>query len=470
MEIPIYLAGNFVTSPQILTTKNPYDGSLVNTTYLATDAQVEEAITAAAQAFTDFSRSSTAERVAILEKVVQGIKDRQEKLANLICLESGKPIRDARGEVSRALHTWTTAGEEAKRLGGEIISLDHNASSLNRYGLIRRFPIGPVAAIAPFNFPFNLSSHKLAPALAAGCTIVLKPASANPSAVLLLGEIFEQAGLPKGVVSILPMTRETGDKLVTDERFKLLTFTGSPTVGWDMKARAGKKKVVLELGGNAAVIVDQDADIAQASARVAVGGFSYAGQSCISVQRLYVHQSQYELFKKELLARVQALVVDDPLLEETNVGPMIDESAAARTATWVEEAVEGGAKVLIGGSRVKNMFEPTVLEIVSEQAKLYREEAFAPLVILYSFTDFKEVVTRVNNSRFGLQCGVFTNNVVNLRYTWEHLEVGGVIHNDVSAYRIDHMPYGGIKDSGLGREGVKYAIEDMTEPRLLVLN
>lgn len=470
MQIPMYLAGKFVTSSERLEVHNPHDGSLVGETYLANPDQVEEAIQAAVFAFSTYRELSTAERVTILEKILAGIKDRRDRLANLLCLEAGKPITDARSEVDRAIHTWTIAIEEAKRIGGEVLSLDHSAATKGRLGLVKRFPLGPIAGIAPFNFPLNLSSHKLAPALASGNTIVLKPASPDPLSVLVFGEIFEEAGLPSGVVSILPMSREVGEKLVSDERFKLLSFTGSPRVGWGMKARAGKKKVILELGGNAAVIVDEAVDISRVAERIAVGGFSYAGQSCISVQRVYIHQSKYEEFKQLLVGRVKNLVVGDPKFETTEVGPMIDEKSAQKTKGWLDEAVKSGAKILCGGTQVKNIFQPTVVEQVPANAALCREEAFAPLVILFPFGEFKEAVNIVNDSRFGLQCGVFTNNVAHLRYAWDNLEVGGIIHNDISSFRIDHMPYGGVKDSGLGREGLRYTIEEMTEPRLLVLN
>jgi glyceraldehyde-3-phosphate dehydrogenase (NADP+) len=335
----------------------------------------------------------------------------------------------------------------------------------------RRYPIGPIAAISPFNFPFNLAAHKLAPAIAAGNPIVLKPATKTPLSALILADALDRAGLPKGALSVLPMSRQTGDRLVTDERFKLLTFTGSSSVGWGMKARAGKKKVVLELGGNAAVIIDETADIEYAVRRVAVGGFALAGQSCISVQRVFVHASVFECFASQLVARLESLKVGSPFDPGTDIGPMIEESEAARVESWVNEAVQEGAKVLTGGRRLgPALYAPTVLTDVPETAKVCAQEVFAPVVGLYRFEDFNDALARVNRSSYGLQAGVFTRDLLRTLDAMDVLEVGGVIVNDVSAWRIDHMPYGGVKDSGIGREGPRYAIEEMTEQKILVIN
>jgi len=342
-------------------------------------------------------------------------------------------------------------------------------ASKGRMGITRRFAIGPVAAISPFNFPLNLAAHKLAPAIAAGCPIVLKPPSKDPLTMLTVAEIVDTAGLPEGAVSILPMTRELGDRMVEDERFKLLTFTGSPSVGWRMKERAGKKKVVLELGGNAGVIVDKSADLDWAVKRILVGAFAYAGQVCISVQRMFVHESIWEDFLGRLVEGAKGLTVGDPLDPNTDVGPMVDDKAASRTQRWVEEAVALGGKVLLGGRADGNFFAPTVLTDVPVQAQVCSNEAFAPLVVAFPFSDFDEAVRAVNDSFFGLQTGVFTNVLDHAWQAFGSLEVGGVIVNDVPTYRIDHMPYGGVKDSGLGREGLRWSIEDMTELRIMVL-
>jgi glyceraldehyde-3-phosphate dehydrogenase (NADP+) len=352
---------------------------------------------------------------------------------------------------------------------GELIPLDLNVASKDRVGITRRFPIGPIAAISPFNFPLNLAAHKLSPAIASGNSIVLKPPSKDPLTMLTVAEIVEAAGAPEGSVSILPMSRELGDRMVSDPRFKLLTFTGSPSVGWRMKERAGKKRVVLELGGNAGVIVDAGADLDYAVKRILAGAFSYAGQICISVQRLYLHASIADAFLERFLAGAAKLRLGDPLDPTTDVGPMVDLAAAERTAAWVEEAVALGGRILAGGTADGAFFAPTVLEGVPLAAQVCSNEAFAPLVVVFRFDDFGAAIGAVNDSAFGLQTGVFTNDLAHAWAAFGELEVGGVIVNDIPTYRIDHMPYGGVKDSGLGREGLRWAIDDMTELRLLVL-
>lgn len=467
---PIYLAGRWVESPERLVVTNPArPGEPAGTTYNATPAQYEEAVAAAVEAFERTRRLPAFERGAALRKISAGVAGRREELGRLIATESGKPIRDALGEVDRAVLTFRFGAEEAERIGGEVIPLDLNRASIGRTGITRRYPIGPIAAISPFNFPLNLAAHKLAPAIASGNPIVLKPPSKDPLTMLAVAEIIADASLPEGAVSVLPMTRELGDRLVSDERFKLLTFTGSPSVGWKMKARAGKKRVVLELGGNAAVIVDRTADLDWAVRRTLVGAFSYAGQVCISVQRLFVREEVWDRFMARFLEGVARLKVGDPLDPATDVGPMVDAAALERTARWVDEARSLGGKVLAGGSSDGPYFAPTVLTDVPASAGVCREEAFAPLVVAAPFRDFSEALRSVNEGRFGLQAGVFTNDLAHAWSAFEELEVGGVIVNDVPTYRIDHMPYGGTKDSGSGREGVRYAIEDMTEIRIMVL-
>jgi glyceraldehyde-3-phosphate dehydrogenase (NADP+) len=405
----------------------------------------------------------------MLREISAGIRERREELARTITLESGKPIRDALVEVDRATLTFRLGAEEAERMTGELIPLDLMASSKDRLGVTRRFPLGPIAGISPFNFPLNLAAHKVAPALAAGNTIVLKPPSKDPLTMLTVAEIIERAGVPEGAVSILPMTRELGDRMVADERFKLLSFTGSPSVGWRMKERAGKKKVVLELGGNAGVIVDESADLDWAVRRTLVGAYAYAGQVCISVQRMFIHRAVYDEFLHRFVEGTRGVVVGDPLDPKTQMGPMVDAAAAQRTESWVREAEGMGGRVLIGGRAEGSLFRPTVLVDTPPEAQVCSNEAFAPLVVAFPFDDFGDAIRQVNDSFYGLQTGVFTNDLAHSWQAFNELDVGGVIVNDIPTYRIDHMPYGGVKDSGLGREGLRWAIEDMTELRLMVV-
>ena len=466
----IFLAGRWVDSPDLMTIANPArPGEPAGFTYQATPEQYEEAVEAAVAAFGVTRKLPAYERAATLRNISSGIRARREELGRLIALEAGKPIRDALVEVDRATLTFRLGAEEAERLGGEVIPLDLMASSRGRVWITRRYAAGPVAAISPFNFPLNLAAHKLAPAIAAGCSIVLKPPSKDPLTMLTVAEIVEEAGAPAGSVSILPMSRALGDRLVADDRFAVLSFTGSPAVGWPMKARAGKKRVVLELGGNAGAIVDRSADLDWAVRRITVGAFSYSGQVCISVQRVFVHDDVFDEFADRLVAAARALRLGDPLDPETDLGPMVDARAAARTQAWVDEAVAAGARLLLGGHAEDTFYPPTILVDAPLDAKVCSEEAFAPLVVLARFSDFEAAVSQANDSRFGLQAGVFTNDLGDAFRAFDGLEVGGVILNDIPTYRIDHMPYGGVKDSGHGREGLRYAIEDMTEIRILVV-
>jgi acyl-CoA reductase-like NAD-dependent aldehyde dehydrogenase len=442
---------------------------LAGATYNATAEQYEEATVAAVEAFEETRHLPAYERGRVLREISAGIKSRREELGRLIALESGKPVRDALVEADRAVLTFRLAAEEAERMVGETIPLDLMPSSRGRIGITRRFPIGPVAAISPFNFPLNLAAHKLAPAIAAGCSVVLKPPSKDPLTMLTVAEIVADAGLPAGAVSILPMTRAMGDRMIADDRFKLITFTGSPAVGWRLKERAGKKRVVLELGGNAGAIVDAGCDLDWAVKRNLVGAFSYSGQVCISVQRLFLHRSIWDEFLSRFADGARALKVGDPLDPETQLGPMVDEAAAARTERWVREAVELGAKVLLGGTADGSFFPPTILTDVPKQAQICSNEAFAPVVVVFPFDDFGDAIREVNDSLYGLQTGVFTSDLGHAWTAFDELQVGGVIVNDVPTYRIDHMPYGGVKDSGLGREGLRWSIEDMTELRIMVL-
>jgi acyl-CoA reductase-like NAD-dependent aldehyde dehydrogenase len=469
-EYPIFVAGEWQASGELLEVRNPYSGDLIGVTYQASHDQLEQAITGAQKAFGITRKMPTFERVALLEAMATGLKARRDEVARMIASEAGKPIRDAEVETDRGIFTLITAAEEAKRLEGEVIALDLLPSSKGRSAIVRRFPIGPIAGISPFNFPLNLALHKLAPAIASGNSIVLKPPSRDPLTMLLFAEIVEAAGVPKGAVSIMPMDREVGDALVEDPRFKLLTFTGSPDVGWAMKNRAGMKKVVLELGGNAGVIVDSDSDLDFAVNRIRVGAFAYSGQVCISVQRVFVVEDAYDQFREKLVNSVKAIKVGDPLDRGTDLGPMIDRKALLRTQNWIDQAVEEGARVLTGGTSEEEFFQPTVIENASPTSFVCSKEAFAPLVTIAPVKSFGEAVRRINDSEYGLQAGVFTNSLEKALTAYENIEVGGVIINDVPMYRIDHMPYGGVKASGLGREGLKYAIEDMTEPRLMVFN
>ena len=469
-EYQFYCAGGWRSSSNTLEVVNPHDGSVVGVTSFATDQDLDDAIGAAQDAFELMRVMPTYERVAALQTLARLLGERQEEVARLIAQEAGKPLRDARVEAARGVFTLEIAAEEARRMEGEMIPLDLMASSKGRFGVTRKVPIGPIAGISPFNFPLNLALHKVAPAIASGNPIVLKPPTADPLTMLTFADMVDRAGLPKGAVSIMPMDRSVGDRLVTDERFKLLSFTGSPDVGWDMKARAGKKKVVLELGGNAGVIVDNDADLDLAVARVRAGAFAYAGQICISVQRVYVHRDVYDTFTERLVAAIDTITVGDPLDPATELGPMIDEKAAQRIEGWVQAAVREGARVLTGGTAQGRHFAPTVLLDAGRESFVCSREAFAPVVTIFPFDDWEEALTKINDSVFGLQAGVFTRNLEHALTAWDRLEVGGVIVNDIPMYRIDHMPYGGVKDSGLSREGLRYAIEDMTETRLMVIN
>jgi glyceraldehyde-3-phosphate dehydrogenase (NADP+) len=463
------LAGKWTESAETITVRNPFDGSVVDKVAKAGPAELERAAAAAVAAFETTRRLSSAARSAILSAASAGLSRRKEEIARTITLEAGKPIKLARGEVDRAVHTFSAAADEARRIGGEVIPLDVTAASEGRLGITRRFPLGPVLAISPFNFPLNLVAHKLAPALAAGNPFVHKPASATPLTALLLGEILLEAGAPPAAVSVLPSSGADAERLVADDRFRVLTFTGSPEVGWRLREKAGKKRVLLELGGNAAVVIHEDADLDRALDRMVAGAFAYSGQVCISVQRIYVHEPVYADFARKFEERAKALKLGNPLDEAVDLGPMLDDAAAARVESWVAEALKGGAKALCGGRRDGRYYLPTVLENVAPTMKVHGCEVFGPVVNLYPYRDFEEALRQVNDSPFGLQAGVFTRDAGRIFRAFEALEVGGVIIDDAPTFRVDHMPYGGEKASGLGREGVKYAIEEMTQLRLLAM-
>ncbi len=469
-EYACLVAGKWLKTGNAIEVRSPYDESLVAVVHRAGPTEIEQAIAGAVTAFQVTRKLPSWKRADALEKISAQIAARREDLARTIALEAGKPIKTARLEVDRAAFTFKIAAEESKRIHGEIIALDWMPGTEGREGHIRRVPLGSVVGITPFNFPLNLVAHKVAPALAAGDPIIIRPASQTPVSALKLGEIILESGWPEGAFSVVPSTTGDAAPLVEDERIKFLTFTGSPAVGWSLKNRAGRKRVTLELGGNAGVIVHSDADVAYASERIAWGGFSYAGQSCISVQRVYTHADIYEAFLDRFIPRVKALKVGDPLDEATDVGPLIDRGAAERVETWVTEAKQGGADVLAGGTHRGNLWQPTVLGALQPAMRVSCQEVFAPLVGVYRYSDVRDAITAVSDSDFGLQAGLFTNDSRVIQAAFDGIEVGGLMVNDVSTFRIDHMPYGGVKLSGFGREGLRYAIEEMTEMKLLTFN
>ncbi len=468
---PFYV-GNEPELPNTeLEVTNKYTGEVATRVALARSPDIERAIEAAVSAERPFAAMPPYARREVLEHCVRRFEASAEEFASTLCIEAGKPIRDARGEVARLIDTFRVAADESMRIGGEVLNLEISARAKGTRGVTKRVPIGACSFISPFNFPLNLAAHKIAPAIAAGCPFVLKPASRTPLGALMIGEVLAETELPKGAFSILPVHREGADRLTTDPRFRLLSFTGSPAVGWDLKARAGKKKVVLELGGNAACIVDEDQreHLDRVVERLIFGAYYQSGQSCISVQRIIAHASLYDALRTRLSVAVRALVSGDPQSEETFIGPMISEAEAKRLEGWIREAESAGARVLVGGRREGAMFEATLVENTPRSCTLYREEAFGPVALLSSFERFDDALAEVNDSAFGLQAGVFTRDLFRAERAWDELTVGGVIINDVPSFRVDNMPYGGVKDSGLGREGVRYAIEDMTEPRLMIV-
>ena len=464
------LDGKWIEEGDVVEVRAPYDGSVIGQVFQGRREHAEAAIAAAVKAFGTTRRLPAFERQRVLRRVAQAIAERKQEFSRTLAQEAGKPIKAARTEVERAIFTFTVAAEESTRIYGEYLPLDWQEYTAGRWGIVRRFPLGPIAGITPFNFPLNLVAHKVAPAIAAGCSMVLKPAPQTPLSALLMAEAVQQAGWPDGALNVLPLSNEDAGLLVADDRLKMISFTGSATVGWQIKKNAGRKKVILELGGNAAVIVHSDADLTYAAERCVAGGFVYAGQSCISVQRILVERSVCAKFTDLLLAGVKNLRVGDPLEESTDLGPLIRESDAIRASDWVQEAVRGGARLLCGGQRRGSMLEPTLLTGTRPDMKVNCQEIFAPVVTVEPYDTFTDAIRQVNNSPYGLQAGIFTRDAKLLFNAYEELEVGGLIAGDVPAFRIDHMPYGGIKDSGLGREGLRYAIEEMTEPKLLVMN
>mgnify|MGYP001361914800 FL=1 len=466
---PLYLNNTAEQPNTDLEVTDKFTGEVAFRTALASPEVIDAAIAGAVRATDPMARLASYERKAVLDHCVTRFRERFDELAYALCVEAGKPINDSEGEVTRLIDTFQIAAEESTRLYGEVMPLDISQRAKGYQSIWKRYPIGPCSFISPFNFPLNLAAHKIAPAIAVGCPFVMKPASKTPLGALIIGEILAETDLPEGAFSILPASRDGADLFTVDERLKLLSFTGSPAVGWDLKARCGKKKVVLELGGNAAVIVDHDADLGDALERIIFGAFYQSGQSCIGVQRILIHEDVYDRFKDMLIEKTKSLIAGDPKDRDTFIGPMISEGEARRLKGWIDEAVEGGASLLTGGGREGNMLEATLLEGVHEDAKALNEEAFGPLAILQKFSDFDEALAEVNRSTFGLQAGIFTRDLFKMFDAWDRLQVGGVVINDVPSYRVDNMPYGGVKDSGLGREGIRFAMEDMTEIRNLVI-
>jgi len=467
---PLYLNNKAAQPNTDLVVTDKYTGEVAFRTALATPDVIDEAIAGAVRAAAPMAKLASYEKQEVLNHCVARFRERFDELAFALCVEAGKPIKDSEGEVTRLIDTFRIAAEEAVRNYGEVQPLDISARAKGYMGMWKRVPIGPCSFISPFNFPLNLAAHKIAPAIAMGCPFVMKPASMTPLGAIIMGEVLAECDiLPEGAFSILPATRDGADLFTMDERLKLLSFTGSPGVGWDLKAKAGKKKVILELGGNAAVIVDKDADLDHALERIIFGAFYQSGQSCIGVQRIIIHADIYDRFREMLVEKTRTLIAGDPKDRDTFIGPMISEKEAARLDDWIQAAVADGAKLLTGGKRDGAMLEATLLENVDRGAKVYREEAFGPLAILSKFSDWKDAMAEVNDSKFGLQAGLFTRDIQQVLDAWDELDVGGIVVNDVSSYRVDNMPYGGVKDSGLGREGIRFAMEDMSEIRNMVI-
>lgn len=450
--------------------KSPYDGKTVGAICIGSEKDLDRAIEASLEAYKMTKEMSRADRAFLLLKIADGIKNKTEDFAKTIALEAGKPIKQARREVERAVSTFTIASEEAKRLGGEIIPIDIEKNTRGYFASALRFPIGPIAAISPFNFPLNLVAHKVAPAIASGNTIVHKPAHNTPITAVKLGKIIEEAGAIPGTYNLIQCKKPTSELLARDERLKMLTFTGSAEIGWYLKSLANKKKVTLELGGNAGVVIDKDSDLKWAASRCVEGSFAYAGQICISIQRIFVERSVFDNFTDIFIKETGKLKVGDPLLEETFVGPLIDKESADRIMNWIDEAVNKGAKVLYGGERDKNIIQPTVLTNVKTDCKISKEEAFGPIVIIEPCRNFIDGIDRVNDSKFGLQASVFTYDMRKVKTAFQTIDAGGIIVNDYPTFRVDNYPYGGIKESGFGREGIRFAIEEMTELKTLVFN
>jgi acyl-CoA reductase-like NAD-dependent aldehyde dehydrogenase len=466
---PYYLANAPLQPNADLVVTDKYTGETATRVALADAATIDEAIAHAAASTAAMRQLPSWKRQQVLDHCVRRFTERADELALTLCIEAGKPIRDSRGEVGRLIDTFRIASEESVRIMGEVIPLDRTPRAERYTGMWKRVPVGPCSFISPFNFPLNLAAHKVAAAVAAGCPFILKPASATPIGALIIAEVLAECDLPAGAFSVLPCHRHGADLFTTDERLKLLSFTGSPDVGWALKAKAGRKKVVLELGGNAACIIDEDTDVADAVQRLIIGAFYQSGQSCISVQRIIIHERIYDVVRNALVGATRQLKMGNPRDEDTFIGPMIAVEEAERLERWIKDAVEAGGKLLCGGTRDGAMHAATLVENVPRHLDLVAKEAFGPVAVLSKFTDFDAALDEVNDSVYGLQAGVFTRDLYKAQRAWDRLDVGGVVIGDIPSWRVDHMPYGGVKNSGLGREGLRWAIEDMTEIRLMVI-
>ncbi|ERS03507.1 aldehyde dehydrogenase [Acinetobacter sp. COS3] len=471
VDYPLYVAGKAITTGQWLEVHDKYNNTVYARVALADAKVLEKAISASVKAEAEMAALKPYQKQKILLHCVKRFNELREELTEILIAEGGKPRGAASAEVERLINTFQLAADAVTQLDdGRMLPLAVTPAAARFRGMVKHVPVGAISLISPFNFPLNLVAHKIAPAIAAGCPFVLKPASLTPISALKIAQVLAETDLPKGSWSVLPCDRQAADILVTDDRFKLLSFTGSDQVGWDMKARAGRKKVTLELGGNAAVLIESDTPVDDALIDRLVGAaYGHAGQICISVQRILIHVDIYTEVKKKLLAKLKKIKVDDPSLSTTLVGPMIKEAEAVRLKKWIDKAEKKGAKVLIGGTLKGVLFEPTLLENVDSKLEVYKDEAFGPVAILEKYKDFEQGIATINQSRFGLQAGVYTQNLNKMLYAWDHLHVGGVIINDVPTFRVDNMPYGGVKDSGLGREGIHSAIRDMQEERLLAI-
>jgi glyceraldehyde-3-phosphate dehydrogenase (NADP+) len=466
----LLIGGEWIKTREKIAVINPWDGTTVAHVHTGGKREMDRAISAAVAAFKT-TRDMPSHKVAdVLRKTAQLIVNNREKLARLITAEAGKPITYARQEVDRSAVTFTVAAEEASRIGGELLPIDIDPRGDGRYCIVKRFPVGVIGGISPFNFPLNLVAHKVAPAIASRNTIVLKPSSKTPVTALLLGEILQEAGAIPGQYNVIPCSRQVGETLATDGRVAKLTFTGSPAVGWRLKEICGRKKITLELGGNCAAVVCADADLGWAIPRIVAGAYGYAGQTCISVQRILIEKKIYDKTVRAIVNEIKkSAKVGDPMRDDVMVGPMIAESALDKTAGWVKEAVRDGAKILTGGRRRGGCYEPTLIANAKRTMKIVCEEAFAPVAVVTSFSTYRQAVEMVNDSVYGLQAGVFTKNIGRAFEAFEKLDVGGVIINDFPTFRMDNMPYGGVKLSGFGREGVRLAIEEMTERKVMVI-
>ena len=469
-KYPYYLNNKAVFANEALEVTDKYTGEVATRCALADAAAIDEGIAGAVRATEPMAKMPSYEKKSVLEHCVTRFKERFDELAMALCIEAGKPINDAEGEVTRLIDTFQIAAEESTRMHGELQALDISPRAKGYQGMWKRVPIGPCSFISPFNFPLNLAAHKIAPALAVGCPFVMKPASRTPLGAIIMGEVLAETDLPEGAFSILACSRDGADLFTVDDRLKLLSFTGSPGVGWDLKARCGKKKVVLELGGNAAVVVDADTrDLDDAVNRIIFGAFYQSGQSCIGVQRIMIHEDIYDVLKAKLVAKTATLIKGDPKQRETFIGPMISESEATRLHGWIDSAAAAGGTILCGGTRDGAMLDATLMENVPLNQDLCVEEAFGPAAVLQKFASWDDAISMVNDSKFGLQAGIFTRDFYKVQQAWDEMEVGGVVVGDVPSYRVDNMPYGGVKDSGIGREGIVFAMEDMTEIRNLVI-